>query len=45
MIPGSKHADKVRENVRLVAAEIPAALWHDLRREGLIPADAPTPTS
>lgn len=43
VIPGAKHADKVRENARLMAAEIPQALWEDLKREGLIPADVPTP--
>lgn len=43
IIPGSKHADKVRENARLMTAELPAALWDELRRDGLIPADAPTP--
>ncbi|HEY0133238.1 MAG TPA: aldo/keto reductase [Nannocystis sp.] len=43
IIPGSKHADKVRENARLMAAPTPPALWDELRHEGLIPAEAPTP--
>ena len=43
IIPGAKHADRVRENARLMAAEIPSALWDELRAEGLIPEAAPTP--
>lgn len=43
IIPGAKHADRVRENARLMAAEIPAALWDDLKGDGILPADAPTP--
>jgi D-threo-aldose 1-dehydrogenase len=43
IIPGAKHADKVRENARLMAAAIPPALWDELREEGLLPTGAPTP--
>ena len=43
IIPGAKHARKVQENARLMSATVPAAVWEELRREGLIPADAPTP--
>lgn len=43
IIPGSKHADKVRENAVHVAAPIPSALWDDLRAAGLLPDEAPTP--
>ncbi|MDB5914064.1 MAG: aldo/keto reductase, partial [Ramlibacter sp.] len=43
IIPGAKHADKVRHNARLMAATVPAAVWDELRREQLIPAEAPTP--
>lgn len=43
VIPGAKHAEKVRENARLMDAPIPASLWDELGQEGLIPADAPTP--
>jgi D-threo-aldose 1-dehydrogenase len=45
IIPGAKHADKVRENARLMAAPIPPAVWDDLKREGLIPSDAPVPAA
>lgn len=43
IIPGAKHADKVRENAQLMAAKIPSAVWSELKEERLIPPDAPTP--
>lgn len=36
---------EVLRNIESVQAEIPEALWRDLRDEGLISAHAPTPTS
>jgi D-threo-aldose 1-dehydrogenase len=45
IIPGAKHADKVCENARLMAAPIPPTVWDDLKREGLIPSDAPVPAA
>lgn len=43
VIPGAKSADRVRANAELMAAKVPAALWDELRREGLLPENAPTP--
>jgi D-threo-aldose 1-dehydrogenase len=43
VIPGAKHAAKVRENAQLMNQPIPAALWDELRRQGLLPEAAPTP--
>ena len=43
IIPGAKRREKVEENARLMTAAVPAAVWDELRAEGLIPADAPTP--
>ena len=43
IIPGAKHADKVRENARLMAATVPPEVWEEMRAEGLLPAGAPTP--
>src|SRR5918994_4327024 len=43
IIPGAKRPEKVKENARLMAAMVPAAVWDELRHEGLIPADAPVP--
>ena len=43
VIPGGKSADEVRCNVRLMNVPIPAALWADLKAEGLLPADVRTP--
>lgn len=40
VIPGAKRADRVRENKQLMEAPVPAALWEELERDGLIPAGA-----
>jgi D-threo-aldose 1-dehydrogenase len=45
IIPGAKHAHKVQENARLMAARVPQAVWDELRHEGLIPPEAPTPAA
>lgn len=43
VIPGAKRAAKVQENARLMTAPLPAALWDELRADGLIPDAAPVP--
>jgi len=43
VIPGAFSPAQVVENVRAMAHEIPDALWHELKAEKLIRADAPTP--
>jgi D-threo-aldose 1-dehydrogenase len=43
VIPGAKRREKVEENARLMGAAVAPAVWQELRAEGLIPADAPTP--
>jgi D-threo-aldose 1-dehydrogenase len=43
VIPGAKQPAKVRENARLMTEPIPAALWSELKQQGLLPAQAPTP--
>lgn len=43
VIPGGAHADEVRQNAACFAEDIPAALWSDLKAEGLIHASAPVP--
>ena len=45
VIPGANTPEQVRANVRLLDAKIPAALWADLKTEGLVRYDAPTPVS
>jgi len=42
-IPGAASISEVEENVRMAGHPIPEALWQDLRAEGLVPAEAPTP--
>jgi D-threo-aldose 1-dehydrogenase len=43
IIPGAAHAREVSQNVAWFQSEIPAAFWADLKAQGLIRADAPTP--
>jgi D-threo-aldose 1-dehydrogenase len=43
VIPGGETVEEVRANVASFGAEIPAALWSDLRAQRLIEAEAPTP--
>jgi D-threo-aldose 1-dehydrogenase len=45
IIPGAKHARKVQENARLMAARVPSAVWDELRQAQLIPPEAPTPAA
>ena len=43
VIPGGQKPAEMRRNAEMMAAKIPAALWRDLKREGLMRADAPVP--
>jgi D-threo-aldose 1-dehydrogenase len=43
VIPGANSPDQVKANAALLTARIPAGLWSDLKSEGLLRADAPTP--
>ncbi|WP_300069545.1 aldo/keto reductase [uncultured Ruegeria sp.] len=43
VVPGAVSANEVQSNVALMERAIPAALWSDLRGEGLIRPDAPLP--
>lgn len=43
VIPGAFKPEHVRANLDLMRHEIPAALWHELKQEGLLRKDAPTP--
>lgn len=43
VIPGAASSEEAEENARLIAQDLPVALWAELKREGLLPADAPTP--
>jgi D-threo-aldose 1-dehydrogenase len=42
VIPGGQRPAEVESNRALLDVEIPAALWADLKKEGLLRADAPT---
>lgn len=43
VIPGAATAEQVAENAALIATDLPAALWAELKEHDLLPADAPTP--
>ena len=40
-VAGHERPDEVARNVALMRHPIPEAMWHEMKREGLIPADAP----
>lgn len=44
VIPGGQSVHEVEANKAILDAEIPAALWSDLKAEGLVRQDAPTPS-
>ena len=43
VVPGGQRAAEVVQNREILDVKIPADLWHELKREGLIREDAPTP--
>ncbi len=43
VIPGAVSREEILANARLLEVDIPSGLWTDLKREGLIRADAPVP--
>ncbi len=43
VIPGSRSRAEAEQNAAWASAPIPAALWADLKSEGLLRADAPVP--
>ncbi|MBB5751603.1 aldo/keto reductase [Prosthecomicrobium pneumaticum] len=43
MVPGAVRPEEVEANVKLVETPIPADFWAELKHEGLLRADAPTP--
>ena len=42
-IPGPRTVSEAEENFQMMSYSIPAALWEELRHEGLLPAEAPSP--
>jgi D-threo-aldose 1-dehydrogenase len=43
VIPGANSVKQVNDNLLLLKARVPPALWSDLKAEGLVRADAPEP--
>lgn len=44
VVLGAVTPDEVRLNISALRSTAPAALWSDLKEEGLLPADAPVPS-
>jgi D-threo-aldose 1-dehydrogenase len=42
-IPGARSVAEMQQNAAMMAQPIPAALWQDMKQQGLIPQHAPTP--
>jgi D-threo-aldose 1-dehydrogenase len=42
-LAGCRSTDELEEDVRLFELDLPVGLWDDLRAEGLLPEEAPTP--
>ena len=45
IIPGARSVEEVEENFRFVSHAIPAEFWADLRKQNLLPPEAPVPSS
>jgi D-threo-aldose 1-dehydrogenase len=43
VIPGAQTVGELEQNVRALEKHVPGGMWSDMRNEGLIPVDAPTP--
>jgi D-threo-aldose 1-dehydrogenase len=43
VIPGTRAPGEVEQNLEIFAPKIPADFWAELKQEGLVRADAPTP--
>ena len=42
-VPGAATIEELEDNVRVMQVEIPRDLWGDMKNEGLLPEEAPTP--
>ncbi len=43
VIPGARSASEIARNLETYRTDVPSGLWADLKAEGLLRADAPTP--
>ena len=43
LIPGTRSPDEIAQNKAIFEVDIPAGFWAELKREGLLREDAPTP--
>lgn len=45
VLTGTRSVAEIEQNVAMFQVQIPDAMWQDLRAEGLLPAEAPTPAT
>jgi D-threo-aldose 1-dehydrogenase len=45
VLTGARSAEEVRDTMEQLRHPVPAAVWDDLRAEGLLPPDTPTPAA
>ena len=43
VVPGAQKRSEVKRNEEMISVKIPTAFWRDLKSEGLLRSDAPTP--
>lgn len=43
VLTGARSRDELAENIRMLNVDIPNELWDELKKEGLLPEEAPTP--
>jgi D-threo-aldose 1-dehydrogenase len=43
VVVGCRSVEQMQDSVRMFETDIPSALWEELKSEGLLPAEAPTP--
>jgi hypothetical protein len=44
VLNGPQTLDQLAANVNSFRTPVPAALWHEIRASGLVPAEVPLPT-
>ncbi|MEN5117968.1 aldo/keto reductase [Luteimonas sp. TWI662] len=45
IVPGARNARQVQENIASMSVAIPGGVWDDLRRAGIVAANAPVPAA
>ena len=43
-VPGAQSVEELEQNIEMVRQQIPSDVWSEMKSEGLIPSNAPTPS-